>query len=78
MAIFIGEVFVQKYSGCWMISAIPDSKYFGEVVVGQFFRLNNQGALTNPFDIAHEYVNNPPGRSLSDLINEISEALERL
>lgn len=73
---YIGEFFVQKYSGCWFLNEIPDSRYFGRYVVGKFACLKNMSIMIDPFHIADEYLNEAKGRSLKKAISEVSKEIE--
>jgi hypothetical protein len=75
---YIGEYFVVKYGGCWSVSEAKNSRYYGHYVVGDFSAFGNPNTLIEPMEAAMEFVAMPKGRSLSKLINEITEALEGL
>jgi hypothetical protein len=76
LAYYIGELFVQRFGGCWFLNEAPDSRYFLCYVVGTFARLRNHSAMFDPFHAAALFVDEPPGRSLVGLIEEINEELE--
>jgi len=73
---YIGELFVQRFGGCWSLNEIPDSRYFLRYVVGSFSRIKNHNAMFDPFYSADLFVTEPPGRSLTRLVEEIAEELE--
>jgi hypothetical protein len=73
---YIGELLVQRWSGCWFVNDIPDSRYFGRYVVGRFARLKNLGAMIDPFFVADSYVSMPPKRSLVGIVSEVEEELK--
>jgi hypothetical protein len=75
MGYFIGEYFVQKYGGCWYVSDIQGSRYFGRYVVGRFCRLNNPIPLLDPFLIAQAYVDAPVPRHLVKSLAEVEAEL---
>jgi hypothetical protein len=72
---FIGEYFIQRYDGQWDLNDIPDSRFFGHVVVWGFSQLNKPGAMVEPFSVANDLTLMPPGRSLTRMISEVEEAL---
>jgi hypothetical protein len=74
---FIGELLIQKFWGCWFLNEIPDSRYFLRYVVGRFARLKNPNAMVDSFEIAYVYLNEPPGRSLKNLLTEVESELQR-
>ena len=72
---FIGEYFVQKYSGCWYVNDIENSRYFARYVVGKFASLNNMTPMIDPFQIAEVFVDSPVPRKLEGLLNEVDVEL---
>lgn len=72
---FIGEYLIQRHSGHWFLNEIPDSRFFGHYVVGRFVRSPNLRAMVSPFDVAHSYVMQPPGRSLVDLLAGLNDEI---
>ncbi|MFZ6875764.1 hypothetical protein ACO0LF_27160 [Undibacterium sp. Di27W] len=72
---FIGEYFVQKYSGCWYVNDIENSRYFARYVVGKFASLKNMNPMLDPFQIAQTFVDSPAPRKLEDLLNEVDAEL---
>ena len=68
---FIGELFVEKHDGCWSVCEVPDSRYYGHYVVGEFASFDNPNILLAPMEVAFALVNQPKGRSLSVVVNEI-------
>lgn len=77
MGYFIGEYFVQKFGGCWMVNEIPESRYFARYVVGQFEGARNLAMMIDPFEMAQEYVNAPLPRQLQPLLTAASDELMR-
>jgi hypothetical protein len=78
MAYYIGEVLIQRFSGAWLLNEIPDSRYFLRYVVGEFSRSKNPSSMVDPFQVASYYVDQPPGRSLRALLDEVSEELRTI
>jgi hypothetical protein len=72
---FVGEYFAQKYNGCWYVNDIPNSKYFGCYVVGQFALVNKPEIMIDPFQIAQSYVDTPPNRDFESLLAEVDREL---
>jgi hypothetical protein len=72
---FIGQFFLIRFSGSWLLNEIPDSRFFLRFVVGQFGQLRNPRAMIDPFQIADEYISSPPGRSLISIIAEVEQEL---
>lgn len=75
MAYFVGEVFVQRFSGCWFVDELPNTKYYARYVVGQFRQSVNSNAMIDPFEIATAYVDSSLPRNLVELLNEVDAAL---
>jgi hypothetical protein len=74
---FIGELLVQRFSGCWFLDEIPDSRYFLRYVVGRCARVPNPNAMVDPFHVASVYLAEAPRRSLASVVNEVVNELER-
>lgn len=72
---FVGEYLVQKFGGCWFLDEIPDSRYFGHYVVGQFTRCANHRAMVDPLLVAEVCISEPAGRSLVAIIQEVQKEL---
>ncbi len=77
MGYFIGEVFVQKYGGCWYVNDIPGSRYFARYVVGKFSKLGNAASMLDPFQVAQVYADSPVPRGLEKLISEVDAELAK-
>lgn len=71
----VGEYLVQKYGGCWFVNEDPESRTFARNVVGQFAALGESGARVDPFQVAQEYVDAPPGRDLVALLDDVEREL---
>lgn len=78
MAYFIGEVFVQRFGGCWFVDELPDTKYFARYVVGKFGFGIKSSAMIDPFEIATAYVDGPSPRNLNELLSSVEVALRRI
>jgi hypothetical protein len=74
---FIGEYLVQRQGGYWFLNDAPDSRYFGRYVVGHFSRASHPSAMVDPFGVASEYVNEPPGRSLSAILDQVEDEIRQ-
>ena len=74
---WIGDAFAAKYEGSWFLNEIPGSRYFLHYVVGRFRTLRNEAAMLAPMDVAYEFLRQPPGRSLSELMRMLSAELEQ-
>ena len=72
---FIGEVLIERYSGCWMIVDDTSSRLFARYVVGQF---PGRAMVVDPFEAAVEYVRAPKGRSLVSQLSAIEDQLQRI
>jgi hypothetical protein len=72
---FVGELFVTKFSGAWLLNEIEGSKYFGRYVVGQFASLSNKNAQFDPFEVAMQAISNQT-IPLEGLCSEVSNALQ--
>lgn len=72
---FVGEYFTQKYDGHWFVNEIPNSRYFGRYVVGQFAQLNNAALMLDPFQVAQAYVDTAIPRQLEPLLASIDSEL---
>ncbi len=75
MTYFVGEVFVQKFGGCWFVNDAPESRYFARYVVGQFKRDAKSSAMIDPYEIALAYVDGALPRDLEALLGEVEVAL---
>lgn len=74
---FIGEWTVQKYSGCWFVNEIPDSRFFSRYVVGEFMCLSNKAVMIDPFSVATDYVDEVPPRDFRRILQEVSSEAEQ-
>jgi hypothetical protein len=72
---FIGELLINRLGGCWFVNEIPDSRYFLRYVVGRFPSIGNANAMIDPFYVADVYLSQPPGRSLSMFLDQVTEEL---
>ena len=75
---YIGEYFVQKYSGEWLVNEIPDSMFFGRYVIGKLENTNNPNSMIDPFEISKFYLDNHPRISLTDTLREAELELANL
>jgi hypothetical protein len=71
----VGEVLVQRLSGCWLLNDIPDSRYFLRYVVGQFATIRNPNAMVDPFAVADAFIGQPLGRDLTAMVAEVESEL---
>ncbi len=74
---FVGEYFAQKYQGCWIVCEIPESKYFGRYVIGEFSGLD-ENKILDPFEVAKTYVNTPIPRQFEELLADIDYLLLKI
>jgi len=74
---FIGEYLIQRRGGCWFLNELPDSKYFGRYVVGRFAHARNSSAMVDPFVVANAYLADRPNVTLSGVLDEVEEEIER-
>lgn len=72
---YIGEYLIQRHGGYWFLNEQPDTRTFGRYVVGGFTRDAKPGAAVEPFDVAADYVDQPPGRSLTAMLNMVEEEM---
>jgi hypothetical protein len=80
IALFIGEVFCQRWSGCWLLTDKADSPHFGTYVVSKFKNLPQKNAVVNPFMIATEFLEEaekgPYARNLEQVIADVEKTLQ--
>jgi hypothetical protein len=80
IALFVGEIFCQRWSGCWLLIDKPDSPHFGNYVVGKFKNLPQKGTVINPFFIATEFLEErdkgPYARGLEQVIADVEKGLQ--
>ena len=74
---FAGEYLVQRLGGCWFLNDIPDSRYFARYVVGEFTGASNPNAMVDPFGVAEDFVSQPQGRSLLQLLESVEDEVVR-
>jgi hypothetical protein len=74
---FIGEVLNQRLGGDWFVDTHPDSPYFAQYVVGEFTGLSDPSTRISPFGVAANYVDQPPRRSLSAVIERVVAQLRQ-
>jgi hypothetical protein len=81
LGLFIGEVFCQRWSGCWLLVDKADAPHFGSYVVGKFKKLTRPKAVINPFLIATEFLQErekgPFARGLEQVIADVEADLQR-
>lgn len=68
---FIGEWFVQRFSGCWYVDDADGSNNYGRYVVGNFTHNRQPLRPIDPFKESMKFVLIPPPRSLAQLISDI-------
>jgi hypothetical protein len=68
---FIGELLIQRFSGCWHVDEDPESRFFTRYVVGQFARVPRPTSRVDPFAVADAYLSEPPRRNLSKSVEEV-------
>ena len=68
---FAGEVLVQRFAGCWLVCDAPSSRFYGRYVVGQFRLALNPAAIADPIEVAAACLSQPPGRSLSAMLDVV-------
>ena len=76
LAYFLGELLVQRFHGCWFVEDNPNGRYFGNFVVGRFSHFPN--GRVDPSLAIKELTDQPVGRSLAALVDEISSELVEL
>ena len=74
----VGEVLIQRLGGAWLLCEVPESKFFLRYVVGEFSAVKNSNAIADPFLVAHTLLSEPPGSSLTRLINEAERDLKNV
>jgi hypothetical protein len=74
---YVGEYLVQQLAGCWLLCEAPDSPLFGHYVVGQFGKVDNPRALADPFEAATVLVDQPRGRSLTAVIEQVVREIQQ-
>jgi len=72
---FLGELFIQKYDGCWLVCELVCLKHYSHYVVGEFSAISNPNALFSPMESAFELASQPIGRSLIAKVSEIEGVL---
>lgn len=77
MGWFIGEIFVQKFRGCWFVDDLPESDYFASYVIGQFKPPINPMLRIDPFSMAKEYVDSRRPRKLAALLRQVEDGVRR-
>jgi hypothetical protein len=70
LAYFIGQIFIQRFGGEWLLNEHPNSKFFLQYVVGRFPIVPNENATVDPFAVAISFLAQPVGRSLERSIAE--------
>ena len=80
IALFIGEVFAQRYAGCWLLVDKADSPNFAMYVVGKFQKPTKPKAVVSPFLIATEFLEErakgPFARGLEQVIADVDKGLQ--
>ena len=75
MGYFVGEYLVQRFSGCWFVNEIPDSRFFSRYVVGEFDEISNANAMVDPFEVAEHWISHPVGRQLKSVLTTVETEL---
>lgn len=75
LAYFIGQIFIQRFGGDWILNEIPESRFFLRYVIGEIPGVRNPFTTMDPFTAASDYLAEPPGRSLIDAISEAEREL---
>jgi hypothetical protein len=70
---YLGELIVQRFHGCWFVEDNPNGRYFSNYVVGQFAHFPN--GRIDPNLAIMEFLDQPVGRRLCQLVDEISAEL---
>lgn len=71
---FIGELFISKFDGCWMLDDRIESKTFSRYVIGQFTSYAPEKVI-DPFAWAQIYVDAEPPRNLSEHVTMLEKTL---
>jgi hypothetical protein len=74
---YVGEYLVQQLAGCWLLCEAPDSPLFGRYVVGQFGKVVNPRAMADPFAAAATLVDQPIGRSLAAMMEQVVREIQQ-
>jgi hypothetical protein len=75
VAYFVGEYFVQKYKGCWLVNDVKGSKSFARYVVGRFSKFPNGELMVDPFEVSFAFVGSARPRKLGDFLNEVEDSV---
>ncbi len=71
---FLGEYFVQEYTGDWYLNENIQSRNYLRYVVGHFDGFNEAISI-DPFEIAIAYIDSNAPRSIIQFIEEVSREL---
>ncbi len=71
----VGEVLIQRLSGCWFLNEMENSKNYGMYVVGQFPCCSNSAVNVDPVAVAIDFVEQAPTRDLVGLVAEVEEGI---
>lgn len=74
---FIGELFVQRYSGHWFVHENPDSPQFSRYVVGGFPN-RNPNLTVDPAAVAQAYLEGSKGGGLSEHLQAVEHEMFEL
>lgn len=66
---FIGECFLQKYGGYWLLNDDPNSKFLVRHVIGGFSQIRNGNAVLDPLEVALACVQQPLLRDFKGLLS---------
>lgn len=75
LAYFIGQIFIQRFGGEWLLNERTDSRFFLRYVVGRFPMITNPEVTVDPLTVASDFLVLPPGRSLERIILEATEEI---
>lgn len=75
MGYFLGAYFINQHQGRWLVDEIPNSRFYGRYVIGDFPRANHLSSMVDPIQMAADYVSAPAGRDLMSLIRTVESTL---
>lgn len=75
LAYFLGELWVSRFGGHWLVNPNPQTRTFGHIVVGGFFGQVRADAVVSPFEVVLGFLNQAPPRDFRGLVREIEAEL---